>query len=142
MLPLTGILFTSFAMTFIGAQEDANKKATKQLQGIWQVVSITTKDAVRQKADIKLTFQGNQIVSSSNKRRSTFTIDAGKNPKHIDIRPESKKSKKILSIYKIENETLTFCTYNFGRGQPRPKAFRVEKGTDQMLIVLKQVAPK
>ena len=143
MIRLVGILFAGFALMCLGAQDkDATGKDTKQLQGTWEAVKINSEELPPDKdKKITLTFKGNSITSSLNKKLK-FKIDAGKKPKQIDFYPEDKDQKKVLGIYKLENGTLTICTYHIGMGQPRPKNFRVAPGKEMFVLEMKRVDKK
>ena len=56
-------------------------------------------------------------------------VDATREPATIDVIPDGgpNRGERILGIYKIDGETLTICMAV--AGQPRPKAFKAEKGS-------------
>jgi uncharacterized protein (TIGR03067 family) len=63
--------------------------------------------------------------------KGTFTLDATRTPKTIDLTPAG--AKPILGIYKLEKETLTIC---YGEpGKPRPTAFAAKAGSGHTLMV-------
>jgi uncharacterized protein (TIGR03067 family) len=71
---------------------------------------------------------------------STYTIDAGKQPKHIDmIGTEGEaKGRAAQGIYLLEGDTLTIC-YTMPGGE-RPKAFESKPGSAATLVVWKRLA--
>lgn len=63
----------------------------------------------------------------------TFTIDATKMPREMDIIPDGPKKAVIKGIYRLEKGVLTMC---YGTvGGDRPKAFEAKEGTRHTLAV-------
>jgi uncharacterized protein (TIGR03067 family) len=56
-------------------------------------------------------------------------LDPSRDPKAIDVIPDGGKDRgeRVLGIYKLENNRLTICMA--APGQPRPRAFKAEKGS-------------
>jgi uncharacterized protein (TIGR03067 family) len=65
--------------------------------------------------------------------KGTFTLDATKTPKQIDITLAGGKGKPILGIYKIEDGKLTMC-YPMPGGA-RPAAFTTKADSGHTLAV-------
>ena len=83
----------------------------------------------------KLTFNDKVVASGS------FTIDAAKSPKEIDIMDRSGVKNKAtkLGIYEIDGETYRYCLAPAGK--PRPTQFTSEKGSGHSLGVSKREKP-
>lgn len=65
-----------------------------------------------------------------------FKIDAGQDPKQIDITIQIKKSEKtLLGIYEIKGDTLKICYYTNNNGR-RPTVLASKEGGNMGLIVL------
>jgi len=62
-------------------------------------------------------------------------LDPGQDPKAIDVIADGGPShgKRVLGIYKIENDKLTLCMAD--PDQPRPREFKAEKGSGHTLMV-------
>lgn len=114
------------------ATKDADLKA---LQGTWQVTS-ATEDGRPEKgvAGATFTFAKNKLTAREAKaevEEVTFTLDAGKSPKQIDI---TRNGGTDAGIYKVEKGVLYLCLPE-GRDKPRPKRFA---SRDALLIILKK----
>jgi len=60
-------------------------------------------------------------------------LDPSRDPKAIDVIPDGgqDRGERVLGIYKLEGDRLTICMA--APGQPRPKAFKAEKGSGYTL---------
>ena len=110
------------------------------LQGHWVMVSSEVGQRAVSEESIKasgfsFTIKGDQWIVANpmnlnREIRSTFKIDDTKEPKTLDrMSPDGKVT---LSIYKLENGTLTLCTYR----DSRPTEFKTKVG-DGVLAVYK-----
>ena len=128
------------------AKEDAAKKELKKLEGTWQVVSMEM-DGQKQSEDDAKQFK---VIIKENKytlkmgdnaiNQGTFTIDATKKPKTIDIKPTEgdNAGQTMLGIYEQDGDTQKTCY-----AQPdkkRPTKFSSDDG--QTLIVQKRQKTK
>jgi RNA polymerase sigma factor (sigma-70 family) len=68
----------------------------------------------------------------------TYTVDAKKEPKTLDLVPEDgpAKGKTFAAIYQVDGDRLKFCS-DAGQGD-RPTTFATVEGTEHMLVVLKR----
>jgi uncharacterized protein (TIGR03067 family) len=124
------------------AKEDTAKKELKKLEGTWQVVSMEM-DGQKQPEDeakqFKVVIKGNKYSlkrGDDTVNQGTFTIDATKKPKTIDIKPSEgdNSGQTMLGIYEQDGDTQKTCY-----AQPdkkRPTKFSSDDG--QTLIVQKR----
>lgn len=124
------------------AKEDDAKKELKKLEGTWQVVSMEM-DGQKQPEDeakqFKIVIKGNKYTlkrGDDTVNQGTFTIDATKKPKTIDIKPTEgdNAGQTMLGIYEQDGDTQKTCY-----AQPdkkRPTKFSSDNG--QTLIVQKR----
>ncbi len=124
------------------AKEDTAKKELKKLEGTWQVVSMEM-DGQKQSEDdakqYKIIIKGNKYtlkMQDNAINQGTFTIDATKKPKTIDIKPTDgdNAGQTMLGIYEQDGDTQKTCYAQ--PGQKRPTKFSSEGGNT--LIVSKR----
>jgi uncharacterized protein (TIGR03067 family) len=130
-----------------GAQDDAAKKEMKKLEGTWATVSIeaagqkvTDEDKIKTR---KLTTKGDKYTLKVGDEtvQGTMEINPSKNPKAIDVKPDtgSNKGKTLLGIYEVDGDKLTICLAL--PGKDRPTEFSTEAGTGHQLVVYKREQP-
>jgi uncharacterized protein (TIGR03067 family) len=129
------------AITFVAADGDANKKDMEKLQGDWAAVSMIRdgmpfpRDDAQAffrtvKGDRYTVFRYDEVVN-----KWTFTIDATKEPKTMDVLPEGTddKAKASLGIYEFDGDKLKVC---FAMpGKDRPTGFASKEGSGHALTV-------
>jgi uncharacterized protein (TIGR03067 family) len=132
----------------LAAQDAANDKDKKALQGKWKVVSLTSGGETKilgpdgKKSDGKmryLLFEGETVKFTTEDKvdvSATFTVDAGKSPKAIDMK--EKERGRRLYIYELKGDELKLCFIDVG-GAPRPKEFSSTRDDLQMILVLRRV---
>jgi uncharacterized protein (TIGR03067 family) len=137
------LLLVSAAVLLAAEQpsDEASKKDLERLQGDWVAVSITRdgeKFADDEAQALFRTVKGNEYtVSRFDKAlgKGTFTLDATKKPKTIDVTAMTPKGKAppILGIYEFEGDKWKFC---YGApGKARPTAFESKEGSQVTLTV-------
>ena len=135
----------------IAADAPADKKAPDDaaaIQGTWQAQSRRVGDRppagdadqhrlVFEKDGFRL-MRGDDAVA-----RGTFTIDASKTPRAIDMKltegEDEVAGKTARGIYEIKGDELKWCSAQPGL-EDRPKGFDVS-GTDHMLVTARRAAP-
>jgi len=130
-----GVLFASAAIV-----ADADLKA---LEGTW-VIDAATLDGRDHGDDfkgMKLILKGSNytIQFAENSDKGTFTLNAEKSPKWIDIKTGAKGpffGKTLPGIYKIDDDTLILCLH--GDGKTRPGEFDAKSKTRNMLLTYKR----
>ena len=117
-------------------------------QGTWVVTSFI-RDGVETPAEIATSIvrvvEGDHVVwkrAGKSFAGTSLVLDPTTIPKSIDVMPDGgpSKDKRVLGIYQLEAEILTICMAS--PDQPRPKAFRAEKGTGQTLMVFRREPAK
>jgi uncharacterized protein (TIGR03067 family) len=115
-----------------------NKKDQEKLQGKWSVVSAERDGQAHDKIkDDKLVIASDRITitkaSGNEEPAVTFTLDATKKPKHIDVMVSGMT---MQAIYELDGDNLKLC---FARpGAERPGDFTTKAGSERMLVVLKR----
>src|SRR5207302_436179 len=103
-----------------------SKKEAAKLNGTWIVESAEgAAGPVADLKDAKFVFADGKITSPDSLalKGAPFTVDAGKDPSHIDIK---KGEKKFAGIYKLEGDKLHLCADLETAGE-RPTAFDAKK---------------
>jgi uncharacterized protein (TIGR03067 family) len=129
------------------ADESADKKALKELEGTYLLVSAEGKGAKFTEADLKkvpdadrkLVVKGDQIISyfGSKENPATVKLDASHTPAHIDLTTtKDGKTEVNYAIYKLENGVLTICALEKGDAKDRPKEFKAS--SKDIVMVLKK----
>ena len=142
-----GCLVATLTMGTAGAQDDAAKKEMKKLEGTWATVSIeaagqkvTDEDKIKTR---KLTTKGDKYTMKVGDEtvQGTVEINPSKNPKTIDIKPDtgSNKGKTLLGIYELDGDNLKICLAL--PGKDRPTAFATAAENRQQLVVYKREKP-
>jgi uncharacterized protein (TIGR03067 family) len=131
------------ALGLLGAapKDDAGKKDRALMQGDWACESYTVNGFTLEADDAQALFRtmkGNAYTVfrfSKALGKGTFTLDASKSPRAIDLTPAG-AGKPILGIYKIDGDTLTICYA--APGKPRPAGFTAKAGSGNTLTVWKR----
>jgi uncharacterized protein (TIGR03067 family) len=142
-----GCLVATLTMGTAGAQDDAAKKEMKKLEGTWATVSIeaagqkvTDEDKIKTR---KLTTKGDKYTMKVGDEtvQGTVEINPSKNPKTIDIKPDtgSNKGKTLLGIYELDGDNLKICLAL--PGKDRPTVFATAAENAQQLVVYKRDKP-
>jgi len=130
------------------ADEEADKKALKELEGNYLLVGLESKGFKLTEEDInknikederKIVIKGDQIIATSGGKEdpATIKLDASKKPPQIDITStKDGKTETNYGIYKLENGVLTICATEKGEAKDRPKEFKADDKS--LMIVLKK----
>jgi uncharacterized protein (TIGR03067 family) len=126
-------------------KDDAAKKDLEKLQGEWVMDSHEfngEKQPEERVKDYKRTVKAERFtVTLADKTivEGTFTLDASKKPKTIDITLETgdDKDKKMLGIYEIDGDTYKVCIG--APGIDRPTEFVSKPDSSHALTTWKRV---
>lgn len=120
---------------------DEEAKDRAALQGTWDLEQLevngkkATADDLK-KAAVKIVFADKTVVVGA--RKATFTLDATKSPRWLDVEDATKG--KELGIYEIKGDELKICTAK--TGGDRPKEFTSKATAETTLLVFKRAATK
>jgi uncharacterized protein (TIGR03067 family) len=142
---MTRTLLTLLAVGVLSAadppRDDATKKDLERLQGDWAGVQMIRNGVKVTDDEIQVIFRtikGNEstlLLFDKALLKETFTIDATKKPKTIDVvspmGPD--KAKSMLGIYEIDDRTLKICLAEPGKA--RPTDFAAKAGSGHVLTV-------
>ena len=123
-------------------KDDVDKKDREAMQGDWACESLTRDGMKLEDDDAQALFRtvkdDTYVVSRFRTKAGsgTFTLDASKSPKEIDIVPDGPKKVVVKGIYKIEKDVLTIC--HAAPGAERPTAFASKEGSGHTLTVWKK----
>jgi len=123
-------------------KDDLNTKDREAMQGDWACESLTRDGMAFPDDDAQALFRtvkGDAYTVSRFRAKAgsgTFTLDASKSPREIDIVPDGPKKVVIKGIYKIEKDVLTIC--HAAPGGKRPTAFASKEDSGDTLTTWKR----
>ena len=121
-----------------GAKRDTPKTDLDRLQGVWSAVSIEQGGGKPSRLDKAIFFMvdGKRACwqSSDWEMQGGLYLDPTRKPKTYDL---ATSTKTIEGIYALDGDTLRLC-YDLVPEAKRPARFVTEKGSQQVLIVLKR----
>jgi len=134
--------FLIFAATTGAALSEVVADADEEmLQGEWLLASIEVQGKslpapVGKGGSIVFAKDGKLAMKDPGKpdRNGTYKIDAGKNPKHIDL-IVSKEGEAMQGLYEIDDEKLKMAFPSDGAKGKRPSDF---KGENVMIVIWKR----
>jgi uncharacterized protein (TIGR03067 family) len=139
------LVLAAFVLIAADDPKDVAKKDMEKMQGVWDVTSHeigSEKAPPEELKKFRLTIKDNKMSHPGAKEgeteEATYTIDAGKDPKQIDITPTKgpDAGKVLLGIYSIDGDNMKLCLNH--AGLERPKKFESPKDTRIGLIILKR----
>jgi uncharacterized protein (TIGR03067 family) len=123
-------------------QKKPAKKDEVRIRGTWSIVSGKKggEDAPQDFVEkFRLTFKKDGMFSVAlpdKESEGTYTLDATKKPKQIDV---SHEGKTMEGIFEFDGEHLKFC---MGEAGQRPTEFTSPEGTHTILMVLQRAKTK
>jgi uncharacterized protein (TIGR03067 family) len=135
MKAYVGLTLLAAVLVAADAPDEAVKKEKQQLQGTWVAESVVVKGKANEKLKgAKFNFSGDKVTMEfeGKKQEGTYTIDATKSPKHIDL-TFLRDGRKDLDrgIYQIEGDTLKMCVRGGYRKFDREGKLVEEKVADR-----------
>src|SRR5262249_38747374 len=121
-------------LAFADDKDDLGKKDREAMQGDWACESLTRDGMALPDDDAQALFRtvkGDAYVVARFRDKAgsgTFTLDASKSPKEIDIVPDGPKKVVLKGIYKIEKDVLTICHAPPGADRPTAFASKADSG--------------
>ncbi len=132
LLPLCLLLITASDLV------SGDKKDQDKLQGTWQFVKFSGGGTEKEDAKkFKATFKGNKLTiieAGKDFIKGTFTLDASKKPKTMDIDAEvDGKKHAMLAIYELKDDNLKVAHFQGEKGsKSRPTDF---VGNDAAVVI-------
>ncbi len=139
-----------FLMTGIAvADEAANKKVLKDIEGKYTAVSMTKAGEAAPKGlseAVAFTVKGDVFIvtfkldGKDDTKEATIVVVADKNPIHIDLTPKDgpEAGKPMLGIIKVDKDTVTMCWCDSKVRTERPTKFESTKENGNFLIEIKK----
>jgi RNA polymerase sigma factor (sigma-70 family) len=120
-----------------GRKPDAPRTDLDRLQGVWSVVSIEQggKPARLEKAVFMVDGKRACWQTSEHEMQGGLYLDPTSKPRTYDF---VMSTRTMEGIYSLDGDTLRLC-YNLGTEAKRPVGFATEKGSQQVLFVLKRI---
>ncbi len=133
------------AVLLISADKKDEKVPTdkQMIQGTWEYVS-SLRDGKPNKDPIgvRITFVGDKVrrIIEKKTHEHGYKLDTNEKPKQVSlIRTSDGKTEVSTGIYRLKEDTLTWC-FNVP-GKPIPKTLATKPGDGLTLCVLKRVEP-
>jgi uncharacterized protein (TIGR03067 family) len=145
MLTAHALALVSLALVAGAAQDAAAKKDLGRLQGVWIMHAMEVNGmnvAPERLQSAVLTIKGDRYeVKVKDKVTNIFTLSLhpAKDPKELDMTAleGANKDKVHRAIYKIEQDTFTFCR-GLGPDQERPNQFATWPETNYFVVTWKK----
>jgi uncharacterized protein (TIGR03067 family) len=142
------VLVLAVLLASYGISIGDESKERKRLEGTWEATSCLQDGVAAPKKEVKtmgLIVKGNNFTFVAAGRalmQGTFTIDAGKSPKVIDLKSTlGREMKKTLpSIYELDGDTLKLCLPDPDKLR-RPGTFSSTAKNKQVFVVYKRKKP-
>jgi uncharacterized protein (TIGR03067 family) len=130
------------------SQDEASKKDLHAMEGTWKVVvheadgNKTTEEDIKKDEDKRLIVKAGKYSIYFGKERvgaGKIKLDATKTPKQVDVTHDEGPGKGMAmsGIYEIKGDTMRVCFAP--PGKDRPKEFRTQAGSGQMLLGYKRI---
>jgi len=119
-----------------------------RMSGVWSIFSSESNGSALPSEDsdgLTVTITGNKyaVANDGELDRGTFTVDATKSPKQMDIRPDTGPgaSRLLPAIYEFDGEKLRVC-YATAEGAERPTRFKTTPDSGDVTITYHRKAAK
>jgi uncharacterized protein (TIGR03067 family) len=135
------VLAAAVSLAMHGAGQDAKKS---ELEGTWKGDSL---EKAGQKLDehaktVRWEISGDKITVLEDRLsvKGTVTLDSKKSPKTIEVEAKGDEGRinfVLIGIYSLDGDVLKVC-YTSTKDAKRPKEFKTNPGSEQVLLVLKR----
>lgn len=127
------------------ADDEAGKKLLKSVEGVYSVSSLSRAGTMAPDEFTKglsFEFKGDKLTAKfgdGKDKVATVVIGTTATPNTIDLTPTEGEDagKPLLGIIKVEKDQITMCFADAPKAD-RPKEFKADKESRQMLIVMKK----
>jgi uncharacterized protein (TIGR03067 family) len=127
------------------AGKEASADPLAPLQGTWEIVSAEKDGSAVPQDDIAgmtvvISGSGYRLINKDNVSKGTFSLDASKDPKQMDVHHQSENGDdhEMAAIYDVTSDTLRVC-YN-PEGGSRPTSFSTKADSGFLSVVYKRKA--
>jgi uncharacterized protein (TIGR03067 family) len=142
--PAMKVQFRNLRIRTGSAGKEAAAGPLTPLQGTWEIVSVEKDGSAVPQDDIAgmtvvISGAAYKLINKDNVSKGTFTLDASKDPKQMDVRhSEDNDAATMPAIYEATADTLRVC-YN-PEGGARPTAFSTKPDSGFLSVVYKRKA--
>lgn len=140
-VPLAVVLALGFAVPVV-AEDKKAEADLKAMVGNWTVqkAELGGKDITEHLKVLKFEVRaGGKYTAQVGEQKDdgAFTIDTGKTPKQMTVKPTAgpNKGQTVKAIYKIDADTFTICYDHEADKGDYPKAFETKPDTTLLLVV-------
>jgi len=140
--PMT-VSFKNIRLKTLSASGQSAEEDVQKLQGVWEVAGGEVNGSAISESDmpsITLTIKDKSyhVDREGNIDRGSFSVDPSKQPKQMDISPNSgdDAGNKLLAIYEVGTDSFKVCYA--APGDDRPKAFATEPDSRRLVINYKR----
>jgi uncharacterized protein (TIGR03067 family) len=127
------------------AAKEAASDPLAPLQGTWEIVSVEKEGSQLPQDDIggmtvMIAGSAYKLINKDNVSKGTFTLDASKDPKQMDVhhQTENGDAPTMPAIYEITGDNFRVC-YN-PEGGERPRSFSTKTDSPFLSVVYKRKA--
>jgi uncharacterized protein (TIGR03067 family) len=136
------VQFRNLRLRTGSAAKQAAADPLAPLQGTWEIVSVEKDGSAVPQDDIAgmtvvISGAAYKLINKDNVSKGTFTLDASKDPKQMDVRhSDDNDAATMPAIYETTSDTLRVC-YN-PEGGARPTAFSSKPDSGFLSVVYKR----
>lgn len=127
------------------AGKEASADPLAPLQGTWEIASAEKDGSTVPQDDVTgmtvvISGSGYRLINKDNVSKGTFSLDASKDPKQMDVHHQSENGDDhaMPAIYEVTSDTLRVC-YN-PEGGSRPTSFSTKPDSGFLSVVYKRKA--
>jgi uncharacterized protein (TIGR03067 family) len=139
------VQFRNLRMRAGSAAKESAADPLAPLQGTWEIVSVE-KDGSQVPQDdiagmtVMISGSAYKLINKDNVSKGTFSLDASKDPKQMDVRHQSENgdSHSMPAIYEITADSFRVC-YN-PEGETRPTSFSTKPDSGFLSVSYKRKA--